>query len=109
MVLTDYDNEMFNKIASLNFNTYYTIRLDRPDVYDFYEMLKKRIDLFGDFEFSNDYTQFKRIIPYKQEYANNTSGLMYQLNYFKEDEVPTYDISKYNLPILIKAPTGKRR
>lgn len=63
--MTDYELTMFNNLNTLTeINKWFGIKQDRPDLEAFIAVIKKRIDLSADFEFSNDYTLFKRVLPF---------------------------------------------
>lgn len=64
-MLTEYEEKMFNNLNTLTeVNKWYGIKQDRSDLEAFINVIKKRIDLNNDFEFSNDYTMFKRVLPF---------------------------------------------
>lgn len=64
-MLTEYEEKMFNNLNTLTeLNKWFGIKQDRSDLKEFIAVIKKRIDQSGDFEFSNDYTLFKRVHPF---------------------------------------------
>ncbi len=94
---------MFGKLLTLEYNHYYTIRKDRPDYDDFIVMLKKRIDMYQDFMFTRDYSQFTRIITVEEmerdfdvEFEN---GIKIKYHFFQgEKRQEIMDKVEYNLP-----------
>jgi len=106
-VYDEYEKEMFNKLCSLDFNTYYTIRHDREDLYKFYVMLKKRIDNFDDFLFSDDYTKFKKVIPFSKfiQTLNNPGGISYKIECYSSEEL---NIDYSYLPPPVFTPANKQ-
>lgn len=70
-------------------------------------VIKKRIDEFGDFEFNEDYTKFRRILTWKEfeKTLVNPKGIGFVLEFRSIDEV-TFDYS--NLPEPIFTPHDKK-
>lgn len=58
---------MFGNLDTLPMQKWYDIDPNRSDYSDFKEMIKLRIDLKGDFTFSDDYKRFKRIPTFYDE------------------------------------------
>lgn len=65
----DYADDISAKMDTLTFNKVYKINLLRPDLEAFRDAIKARIDCKGDFQFTDDYTGFKRIKPFYDEVA----------------------------------------
>ena len=70
-ILTEYDKSMFSKLTSLHYRVYYRIDPNRTDKAEFVAMLKKRIDLYNDFEFIRGMTYFRRIYTVDNWEAEN--------------------------------------
>lgn len=75
--MTEYETKLFTNLNTLEtLNKWYGIKQDRPDKEDFVNALKKRIHLCGDFEFSNCYQKFRRVLPFNSllvDWSNNQS------------------------------------
>ena len=65
----DYAADLSAKLDTLPLHKVYAINPSRPDLEAFVEAIKARIDCNGDFQFSDDYTGFKRIKPFYDEVA----------------------------------------
>lgn len=61
MKLTKYQKEKFKQLDTLEKLVWLRINPERPDKEEFVEMVKLRIDLHNDFEFSDGYTHIRRI------------------------------------------------
>lgn len=65
--MTDYEQTIFTGIETkMEMNKWYTILQTRPDLNEFTEAIKLRIDLKGDCEFSEDYMLFKKTMTNKE-------------------------------------------
>lgn len=69
MESVDYNADISEKLNTLPVGKVYAINPERADLEAFREAIKARIDQKGDFEFSADYTSFKRIKPFYDEVA----------------------------------------
>lgn len=49
--------------------------------------LKKRIDYYGDFEFNDEYTKFRRIVPFSEFIKGVPRGVSYTIEHRNQDEV----------------------
>ena len=64
--MTEYETKMFDNLNKLELGTWYRINQERPDLKEFISVIKKRIDEMDDFIFSNDYSKFKRVLPFSE-------------------------------------------
>lgn len=63
--MTNYELTMFNNFDTLiEVGRWLRIKQDRIDLQAFVATIKKIIDMSADFEFSNDYTLFRRVLPF---------------------------------------------
>lgn len=58
---------MFLNLDTLSVKSgWFNIQPNRNDLDRFIEVIKKRIDMIGDFEFNEDYTKFRRIESFSE-------------------------------------------
>lgn len=74
MILTDYEQEMFENLDRISGFNWYTIQQDRKDKQFLIDAIKTRIDIKGDFEFNDEYTKFRRIEPFS-EFIKRVDGM----------------------------------
>lgn len=67
------------------------------------ELVKYRIDVYHDFEISNDYTKFRKIVPPKEQIPKNNEST-YFIEWRNQSEV---DIDYSHLPEPTYTPTNK--
>lgn len=61
-ILNEYEKHIFNSIETkLEILRWYTVKKDRIDYDQYMSAIKKRIDIHGDCEFSEDYSKFRYI------------------------------------------------
>lgn len=102
---SDYEIEMFSKLETLPFNTYFPVSPDRKDYDQFIAMVKKRIDIFDDFIFSDDYSKIRRCKPQKEvikEIMQNDKCFV--IDWRKTSEV---EFNWDHLPPPVFTPQGK--
>lgn len=70
-------------------------------------VLKKRIDEFNDFEFNSDFTQFRRIIPFKEflKSLEDPNSISFKIEWHDQKDV-VFDYS--HLPQPIFTPHDKK-
>jgi len=107
MNLTKYQEELFPKLLTLRQDAWYEIKPERPDREDFVEAIKTRIDMYGDFEFSNDYTKFRRIEPYSEfiKGVENPNGISARIEWDEANRDTAWDYS--HLEVNIKSYDSK--
>jgi len=106
MVTDMYLKELFYNLENkTEFNKWYSV--ERPDREDFVEAIKTRIDMYGDFEFSNDYTKFRRIEPYSEfiKGVENPNGISARIEWDESNRYTVWDYS--HLEVKIKTYDSK--
>ena len=106
--MTDqYYLELEPKLLSLERDKWWLILDTRPDKEDFVEAIKTRIDMYGDFEFSNDYTKFRRIEPYSEfiKGVENPNGISARIEWDESNRDTSWDYS--HLEVNIKSYDSK--
>lgn len=91
-MLNDYEQQLFYNLEhNIPDYRWYRIEDDREDRDKFISAIKKRIDIFNDYEFNRDYTKFRRVdtspIPHGMTYTIEWHPNSYELNE-KERNLP---------------------
>lgn len=72
------------------------------------EAIKKRIDMYGDFMFSDDYLRFRRVKTYDEVCGKlSKTDISVKFDYYLADEEPEFEI-RTDLPPPVFTPKNKQ-
>jgi hypothetical protein len=86
--LTEYEVRITFKLLNLPLNKWYKISPDREDLEMFLMTVESRYYTFGDFEFRNDKSEFRRIKERDEYDAKNYTGeITYHIEWKEQSQV----------------------
>lgn len=103
MIPDEYYIQTFNNLERIQGYKWYRIPDDRPDRVDLIEAIKKRIEMYEDFIFNADYTEFRRVPPSKA-----TTDKIFTFEFWKDEELPPYE-PRTDLPVVKPKPYDSKK
>lgn len=105
MILTEYERNMFYNLEhNIPDYRWWVIESDRKDKHEFIDMIKKRIDIYNDFEFNGDYTKFRKMEPWD---PNPSRQMTYRIDWLP-DKMELNDYEKNLQPVTPKKLTREQ-